>query len=145
MGKPVLSEENIRLNVPRCSKEEIIKLAGKVLTENGYVQPEYIDSMMEREKAVCTYIGNYVGIPHGICKSEEMILHSGLSLLQVPEGIDYDGETAYVVIGIAGKGDEHLEMLGKLALTCSDVDKVLKIAHASTKKEILDILETVEI
>jgi PTS system mannitol-specific IIC component len=34
--------------------------------------------------------------------------------MQYPEGVDFGEEKAYLVIGIAGVGDEHLEVLGKL-------------------------------
>ena len=140
-GNKVFNENNIRLNVKLDSKEDAIRAAGGVLIENGYVQPEYLEDMLKREEAACTYIGNHVGIPHGICKSEERIKSSGISLLQVPDGVDYDGQTAYVIIGIAGKNDEHIEMLGKIAVTCSDLDNVDKIAHVKSKQEILDIFE----
>lgn len=141
----ILDKSNIRLNVKLNSKEEAIKEAGQILVNNGYVQPEYIEDMLAREKVACTYIGNHVGIPHGICKSEERIKASGISLLQVPEGVNYDGETAYVVIGIAGKNDEHIEMLGKIAITCSDVDNIEKIRRAKTAEEILDVFENAEL
>ena len=31
-----------------------------------------------------------------------------------PEGVDFGGEKAYLVFGIAGKGEEHLEVLDNL-------------------------------
>ena len=30
-------------------------------------------------------------------------------MLQYPEGVDFDGEKAQLVFGIAGIGDEHLD------------------------------------
>lgn len=141
----VLDEKNIRLNVKLDAKEDAIKAAGAVLVENGYVQPEYVNDMLAREEVACTYIGNHVGIPHGISKSEERIKESGISLLQIPEGVDYDGEIAYVVIGIAGKNDEHIEMLGKMAVTCSDAANIEKIRYATSAAEILDVFENAEI
>lgn len=139
-NKPVLSEENIRLNVKLKDKADAIRTAGGILVANGYVEKEYIDDMFEREKSVSTYIGNHLAIPHGITKSFGRIKHSGISFLQVPDGVQYGDEVAYLVVGIAGIGDEHMDILGKLALICSDMDNIDKMRNAKTKKEILDII-----
>ncbi|WP_343119298.1 PTS sugar transporter subunit IIA, partial [Clostridioides difficile] len=97
------------------SKEEAITLAGRKLVENGYVKEEYIPAMLEREKVMTTYMGMGVAIPHGVNEAKKEILSSGIVILQFPNGIDFDGEKAYLLIGIAGVGDEHLEILSNIA------------------------------
>jgi mannitol/fructose-specific phosphotransferase system IIA component len=91
---------------------------------------------------VSVYIGNHVAIPHGIHGSENEIIKSGLSLIQLPEGVSFgENKIAYVVIGIAGKGNEHMNYLQKIALICSEIDNVEKIRNATTKQEILKLFE----
>lgn len=118
--KPILSEENIALNVKVKDKEEAIRYAGKILMENAYTTPKYIEHMLERQRRFSVYIGNHLAIPHGIESSDSEIYTSGLSVVQVPEGVDFgDGNIAYVVIGIAGKDGTHLNMLSNIALICA--------------------------
>ena len=48
-----------------------------------------------------------------------------------------------VVFGIAGANNEHLELLSQIALYCSDVSNVAKLADATTKAEIINLLKEV--
>ena len=136
----IFNENNITLNETFKNKDEAIIAAGKLLVKQGYVTDKYINAMVEREKIVSVYIGNHVAIPHGINGSQNEIINSGLSLIQIPAGVSFgENEIAYVVIGIAGKGDEHLEYLQKIALICSEIENVIKIKNATTKQEILNM------
>lgn len=139
----VFKEKNIRLNQNFSNKTEAIITAGTVLVENEYVDSSYIEDMLKREDEVSTYIGNNVAIPHGIVKSVEKIHHSGISFLQVPEGVAYEEENAYLIIGIAGRNNEHLDILGKIAEVCSNVDNVEKLRFAKTEKEVMNIFKEV--
>jgi mannitol PTS system EIIA component len=141
----ILTPETIELKASLSSQEEAIRRAGTLLVENGHVEERYIDSMFEREKSVSTFIGNAVAIPHGTGDSKQWVTMSGLSIITVPEGVEYgDGNVARLVIGIAGKGDEHLEILSKIATVCEDEDNVDKIVRAETKEELLAFFEEVE-
>jgi mannitol PTS system EIIA component len=141
----ILTPETIELKASLGSQEEAIRRAGTLLVENGHVEERYIDSMFEREKSVSTFIGNAVAIPHGTGDSKQWVTMSGLSIITVPEGVEYgDGNVAKLVIGIAGKGDEHLEILSKIATVCEDEDNVEQIVRAETKEELLAFFEEVE-
>ena len=141
----ILTPETIELKASLGSQEEAIRRAGTLLVENGHVEERYIDSMFEREKSVSTFMGNAVAIPHGTGDSKQWITTSGLSIITVPEGVEYgDGNVAKLVIGIAGKGDEHLEILSKIATVCEDEENVEQIVRAETKEELLAFFEEVE-
>lgn len=142
--KPILTEDNICLNVKVKTKEEAIRQAGQILADHGYTTPKYIEHMQERERRFSVYIGNHLAIPHGIESSDQEIYTSGLSVLQVPEGVDFgEGNIAYVVIGIAGKDGTHLNMLSNIALICANEENIEKMRYAQNKKEILDILKNI--
>jgi len=67
-------------------------------------------------------------------------LSSGIAVLQVPQGVDFgNGNTAKVLIGIAGKNGEHLEILSKIAIVLSEKENVEKIIHATSQEEILTL------
>lgn len=137
----ILEKENILLNLKRTSKNEAIDLAGELLVKGGYVKSDYIDSMHAREKELSTYIGNGVAIPHGDKSSKDKIIKSGIVILQYPEGIDYgDGNIAYLVIGIAGKDNEHLKILSKLSLVLEDEKLVKEIIKETDKEKVYNII-----
>lgn len=137
----VLKKENIILNAAFSDKIEAIKCAGQILVQNSYVQAPYIDSMLERDRDLSVYIGNGVAIPHGMPDSEPYILASGISVVQVPDGVAFDEGTAYVVMGIAGKNNTHVDILGQIAGVCMEEENVEKLRWAKSENEILEILQ----
>lgn len=139
--KTIFDERNIRLQAAFSNKEEAIRAAGQILVDNAYVDADYIDDMLAREKAVSTYIGNSVAIPHGLSESKNRIENSGISFVQVPQGVEFEGGVARLIIGIAGKNNEHLEILGKIAMVCTEEDNIEKLVQAQTKQEILSIFK----
>lgn len=142
MNKEILSEKNIVLNVPSESKDEAIERVGKLLVKNGYVKENYIEGMKAREEEVTTYMGNGVAIPHGMNEYKKQILKTGIVIAQYPDGVDFGEEnTAYIVIGIAGKGDDHMEILSNIALTVQYEENVEKLRNAKTQQEIIEIIE----
>ncbi|AZU60004.1 PTS mannitol transporter subunit IICBA [Neobacillus mesonae] len=136
----LLREENIFLNQEFASKEEAIRFAGRVLVNAGYVKESYIDAMIARDEMTSTYMGNDVAIPHGTEEAKKDVLNSGFTVLQVPNGVDFDGQKVRLIFGIAGKDGTHLEILSGIAVTCSDMANIEKLVAAKSAKEIMDIL-----
>ena len=142
--RKVFDEDSILLKETFEDKTAAIRKAGQMLYDRGCVEPEYIDAMIERDEKVSVYIGNGVAIPHGVAGSEQYIKASGVSLIQVPDGVDFgEDRKAYIIIGIAGVNDEHLDILAKLAVTCSDMENVEKLRTARSKQEVISILSDV--
>ncbi len=139
--KKVFTLDSIFVKMHAENKYEAIEIAGKILVKQGKVQVSYIDAMKEREDLLSTYIGNGIAIPHGVGKAKEQIIESGISVVQFPEGVDFDKkQKAYIVIGIAGKGDEHLDILANIALICEDEKRVKKLVSADSASEIYEML-----
>ena len=44
-------------------------------------------------------------------------------VLQYPQGVPFGKETAHLVIGIAGKGNDHLSILANIATTMDEFDE----------------------
>lgn len=114
--------EGIKLGLPSVSKEEAIQAAGELLKEIGCVGDAYIEAMQEREKLVSTYMGLGVAIPHGTSQAKGEVKKSGIVFLQYPDGIDFGEEKAQLVFGIAGVGDEHLDLLSNISNALEDED-----------------------
>jgi len=128
-----LTKDNIRIGLPTTTKEEAIRLAGKILVDGGYVNEAYVDAMVQRDSELSTYIGNGTAIPHGVSEAKKQIKNTGISVLQFPDGVDFDGNTVYLVVGIAGVGNEHLTILANLAEIVEDEAKVEQLR---TTKEV---------
>ncbi|MGE6256640.1 PTS sugar transporter subunit IIA [Heyndrickxia sporothermodurans] len=139
----ILSKENILLNQQLNSKTEAIKAAGKILVDKGYVKAEYIEEMLKREEITSTYMGNFIAIPHGTENAKSSVIESGLSVVQVPDGVDFGGNIVKILIGIAGKNNEHLDILSKIAIVCSEEENVEKLVQAKSEDEILHIFNEV--
>lgn len=136
--KELLYKENICVNAKADTQENVIRKVGQMLVDSGYVNPSYVDGMLEREKSFSTFMGNGLALPHGVESAKKEIKASGIAVMTFPEGTDWDGNTVNVVIGIAGVGEEHLEILSVIAdkmldetavarLTAGDVDTVYEI------------------
>lgn len=135
----LLNEKNILLNLENESKEEAIIRAGNLLFNNGYVGYEYINSMLEREKRISTYIGYGVAMPHGTEFGKEQVKKAGIVVLQYPEGINFGGQKAYLLIAIAAKGEEHLEILSNIAQALGDVEAIENLRTTKNSKDVLKV------
>lgn len=102
------------------TKEEAIQAAGDLLEKLGYVDGTYVAAMQEREKLVTTYMGMGVAIPHGTTQAKSTVKKSGIVFFQYPEGVDFGEEKAQLVFGIAGVGDEHLDLLANICTMLED-------------------------
>ncbi|MDE7202373.1 MAG: PTS sugar transporter subunit IIA, partial [Lachnospiraceae bacterium] len=118
--KQILVRDGVKLNQNPVSKEEAIQAAGELLAALGYVDHSYVDAMQERERLVSTYMGMGVAIPHGTSQAKDTVKKTGIVLIQYPEGVDFGDEKAQLVFGIAGIGDEHLDLLSKICEMLED-------------------------
>ena len=132
------SKKNIRVNYKADTQEQVIRQVGQMLVDSGYVKQSYVDGMVEREKTFSTFMGNGLALPHGVEAAKKEIKSSGIAVMTFPEGTDWDGNKVNVVIGIAGVGEEHLDILSVIAdkmmdetaaekLATGDVDTVYEI------------------
>ena len=139
----VLTPGQVRIHAGSVSQEAALQEATDILVTAGAVTPAYVDAMRQREETVSTYMGNGLAIPHGTNETKDAILDSALSVVRYDGGVDWGGEQVTFVIGIAGKGDEHLEILSQIAILFSDEDDVAKLNAASTTDELYALLAAV--
>jgi len=139
---PVLQESQIRIHTEDTAptKSEAMKEAAEILEAAGAVTADYYPAMLEREKSVSTYMGNFLAIPHGTNDAKDAIKSSALSFIRYATPIDWDGNPVRFVVGIAGVNNEHLDILSKIAIVFSDEDEVQKLTDAQDTAAILSIL-----
>ena len=139
----VLSIGQVRIHSGSATQDDALQEATDILVAAGAVTPAYVDAMRQREETVSTFMGNGLAIPHGTNETKHAILDSGLSVVRYDGGVDWAGENATFVIGIAGRGDEHLEILSQIAILFSDEDDVAKLNAAQTPDELYALLSAV--
>ncbi len=136
----VLDASSIRLGGTARTRDDAIREAGAILVERGSVTSAYVDAMFDREATVSTYMGNFLAIPHGTNDAKDAILDSALGIVRYDEALDWDGNEVRFVIAIAGRDNEHLDILSKIAIVFSEEEDVQKLLEASSSDEVLALL-----
>lgn len=136
----LLAPGAIRLAEQAADKAEAIRLCGQALVDCGAVESSYVPAMLEREASVSTYIGEGVAIPHATLAGKDAVLRDALCFLRFPDGVDWDGERVSVCIGIAARGDGHVEILAELAQVLLDPDRAAALRAAESAETVLTML-----
>lgn len=97
----VLSPEQVRIHPGGATRDEALQEATDILVAAEAVTPAYVDAMRQREETVSTFMGNGLAIPHGTNDAKDTILASALSVVRYDGGVDWAGDPATFVIGIA--------------------------------------------
>ncbi|HHG3067524.1 TPA: PTS mannitol transporter subunit IICBA [Vibrio parahaemolyticus] len=138
-----IQRENIHLGLKAANKEEAIRFAGNKLVELGYAEPEYVDAMFEREALVPTYLGESIAVPHGTVEAKDRVKKTGIVICQYPSGIQFtedDDDVAKLVIGIAAKNDEHIQVIATITNALDEPEAIEKLTSTNDVEEILNIL-----
>lgn len=136
----VMHASGIKVGQAPVSKEEAIRAAGELLVAEGCVEAPYVDAMLEREKVFTTYMGMGIAIPHGTSEAKAQVKKTGITLVQYPEGVDFGDEKANLVFGIAGIGDEHLDMIQKIVQALENPEELEKMKTTDDVEWILEKL-----
>ncbi|MDC9820303.1 PTS mannitol transporter subunit IICBA [Pectobacterium polonicum] len=138
-----LGAGNVFLNQHATHKEQAIRFAGEQLVKGGYVEPAYVEAMLEREKLTSTYLGESIAVPHGTIEAKDRVLKTGVVFCQYPEGVrfgDEEDEVARLVIGIAARNNEHIQVITSLTNALDDDAVIERLAHTQDVQEVLDLL-----
>lgn len=133
-----LDSSNVLLHARTETKTDAIRNVGQLLVDAGYIKTGYVDSMLAREEVANTFLGNGIAIPHGLAKDRELILQTGIAVMQIPAGVEWNpGERVHLAVGIAARSDEHIELLTNLTHVLDDEKCIQQL---STTENIEDII-----
>ncbi|MFU2315258.1 PTS mannitol transporter subunit IICBA [Rahnella sp. PCH160] len=138
-----ISESNIFLGLQAATKEDAIRFAGEQLVKGGYVQAEYVDAMLAREKLTSTYLGESIAVPHGTIEAKDRVLKTGIVFCQYPAGIRWgedEDDSARLVVGIAARNNEHINVITKLTTALDEDGVIERLANTTSVEEVLTIL-----
>lgn len=141
---------DLKLNVNDISiiegaflKQDAIKAVSEKMINAGLVKNDYTQAMFDRDAQISTFLGNGIAIPHGTIEKRDSVIETGLKVIYYPQGIkwDEDNNIAYVVIGIAAKSNEHLDILRKLTRAVIADDTLERILAVKAPEQLLAILQ----
>ena len=137
-GPILLDRKNIVLNCETVTPEEAIRACGRLMVESGYCTEGYVQGMIERNEGFPVAIGSHVAIPHGTTEAREFIQKTGLVVMTYPKGIVWgeDEELVRLVIGIASKGEEHLDILNRIVEVCESEEDTDALVDNATVEEL---------
>ena len=135
-----IDRDGIKLGCPTVTKEEAIQASGELLMAHGAVDADYVAAMQERERVQTVYMGMGVAIPHGTNDVKDSVKKTCVTLHQYPDGIEWGGEKAYLVFGLAGANGEHLQVLANIAKALEDEDVVEKMKTTTDVDWLLSVL-----
>lgn len=131
----------VRLAAAPATKEAAIREAAQLLTAAGCIEGAYGESMLRREAVANTYLGHGVVIPHGMVDDRHLVRHSGLAVLQVPEGVLWhDGQMAHLVVAIAAQSDTHITVLRRLTRLIQDEARLEYLRVTQREADIAEAL-----
>ncbi|AWS42705.1 PTS sugar transporter subunit IIA [Streptosporangium sp. 'caverna'] len=137
-----LDPRAIRLNASADGRDDAIRQCGEALLAVGAVEEAYIDTMIERERSISTYVGEGVAIPHGTLAAKEAVRHDAISVVRFPDGVDWDGDRVTVCIGIAARGNGHVALLAQLAEILMEPDQAQALREATEVAEVVRLLQS---
>ena len=136
----VLPREAVRLGQTAGSREDAVRLTGRVLEEIGAVDRGYADAMVERERSISTSVGEGFAIPHGTDESRVLVRRTALAFVQFPAGVDWDSDRVFICIGIAARDDAHLDILARLAEIIIQPELAAQLREAPDADAVLGVL-----
>ena len=137
----LLDRSAVRLDAVAADRDDAIRQCGRALVTAGAAEPAYIEAMVERERAVSTYVGEGVAIPHGTLAGKDLVHHDALCVLRFPDGVDWNGERVALCVGIAAQGDGHVRILSELAQILMDPERARALRESNDVDEVIRLLQ----
>jgi mannitol/fructose-specific phosphotransferase system IIA component len=122
-------------------KDEAIQMAGQCWPTPATLIPATLTACFKREQVANTFLGGGVAIPHGMIEDRHLIHHTGIAILQVPNGVEWnEGQKAYLVVAIAAQSDEHIALLRRLTRLMQQPEALDTSVHAENPLVLLAAL-----
>lgn len=136
----ILAPERVRIHPGSATREEAMREAADLLVAAGAVTDAYYEAMLDRERTVGTFMGSGLAMPHGTYEARTAVLGSALTFVRYDGGVDWGGQHATFVVGVAGNDGEHLELLAQIAVLFSDEIEVDRLRAARTAEQLFALI-----
>lgn len=130
----MISKKTIALNVDANDWEEAVRVSGGLLVKNGFVEPRYIDAMIETAKTLGPYIviSPGVALPHA--RPEDGVNEPCMSLITLKTPVNFGNEHNDPVKLVIAFGtvdhNAHVKAISRLARIIGDEEKLKSLINA---------------
>lgn len=130
----MISKKTIALNVEVKDWQEAIRVSGGLLVKNDFVEPRYIDAMIETTKTLGPYIviSPGVALPHA--RPEDGVKEPCMSLITLKTPVNFGNEHNDPVKLVIAFGtidhNAHVKAISKLARIIGDEEKLNSLINA---------------
>lgn len=148
IAKVLVKEAVVLDHEPFTDKDEVFDFLASKFVEAGIVTDKeaYKKALYEREELGPTYMGSYIGLPHGKC---DEVVQPGIAFCRCTSPFIYkscgeEGEVKYIfMLAIAGTqtGDEYLRVLATLAGLLTHDDFLEALDTCSSYEELITKIE----
>ncbi len=140
----LLTERTVRVGVEANDWQEVVDIAGRLLLDDGSIEPSYIDAMRE----VIQSLGPYVVIAPGVALLHGRPQHGvkricmSLVVLKTPVKFGHPENDPVTLAFALGGVDErsHLDALAQLATLLSDEEAASRLHSARSVEEVLEVV-----
>lgn len=144
----MLTVDRIQAQSQAADKQEIIRMAGRMLVDAGLAEEEYIQGMLDMCEEFSSYIVIMPGVAMPHARPERGAKKPGLALLTLREPVRFghpENDPVQMVVGLcAPDKTAHLVAMRELSKLLCEEDKVEQIFNAATSQEIYDIIVAFE-
>ena len=147
----ILNADIIDLNVEGQNKDEVLHYMANILIKNGYINDVdvFVKDIYEREAEGPTGMGSHISIPHGKSNS---VTRNGIMIGKTVNPIRWESSMSedgfqdthliflFCVSADAEFARNHMMLLSELAGKLGNDVRVTKLAGATTKEEIINLL-----
>lgn len=140
-----ITTEDVTLGCRAKNRDDVLRQAAFELAARGCVDIGFSKALLDREKELSTWIGAGVAMPHISRRDARRVIRSGFHFFQYPEGVSWDkNHVAFLVVVVAAKDGEHIDILSGLAGLLVDERKVMRLSLAESREAFLDTLTAEE-
>jgi phosphocarrier protein FPr len=137
-----VTNNDITLSCRAASREEALRLADSELARKRAVDAGFLNALIERERELSTWVGAGVALPHINRRDSHLVRKSCFHILQFPDGVKWDkGRVAFLVVVVAAKDNEHLDILSAMANLLDDERLVDRLSVAKSSQEFIALLQ----
>jgi mannitol operon transcriptional antiterminator len=144
----MINERRIVVNAKINNKEEAIRLAGKLLYDDGYIDENYTDAMLKMSSELGSYIVIAPGIAMPHARPEAGALKAGFSIIIIPAGVNFGHEKndpVHIVFALAAvDNSSHLKAMRELSMFLNEEENIQAVQQAKDSKEVVHIFSDFE-
>ncbi|MDQ0362259.1 BglG family transcription antiterminator [Breznakia pachnodae] len=138
----IIDDDNIFIEEKEISKEEVIHKMSQLMSDKGYVDKEFEESIYKREHIRSTEIGNMVAIPHG---SEVYVKAPTIGITVLKHPMIWGKQKVKIIFLIAANLEDlaHTKSMLRDLYSLIDSQKhITLLKDVTTADEVIHIIET---